>query len=104
MRMIPVITKPLSRLVRVRMLTWEIRLRMKVLHDDLDVWFPEWAAPADSSPWGRTRAHESGLAPLGSGRVMHVVEAEGNLRLDAVHVSSPCCGRRRRPEASTRSM
>ena len=30
MRMIPVKTKPISRLVRVKILTWEIRLRMKV--------------------------------------------------------------------------
>ena len=85
MRMIPVKTRPAWRMVQVKMRMWEIWLRMKHLDGDLDVWYPEWATPTDDSPWGLTRAHERGLAPLGSGRVIHVVEAEGNLRLDAAH-------------------
>ena len=85
MRMIPVKTKPALRAVQVKMRMWEIWLRMKRLDGDFDFWYSEWAAPTDNSPWGLTRAHEHGLAPLGSGRVIHVVEAEGNLRLDAAH-------------------
>ena len=87
MRMIPVKTKPAWRMVHVKVRMWEIWLRMQFLDGDLDVWYPKWsvAAPTDNSPWSLTRKFERGLAPLGSGRVIHVVQAEGNLRLDAAH-------------------
>ena len=87
MRMTPVHAKPSSRLMWAKMLTWDIWLRMKALHGDLDVWLPEWAttAPDVDSPWGQTLAYESGLAPLEVGRVIHVVKAEGSERLHTTH-------------------
>ena len=83
MRMTPVRAKPTSRLPWVKILTWDIWLRMKVLHGDPDVWLPEWGttAPNADSPWGQTLAYESGLAPLGATRVIHVAKAEGSERL-----------------------
>ena len=83
MRMTPVRAKPTSRLPWVKILTWDIWLRMKVLHGDPDVWLPEWdtTAPNVDSPWGQTMAYESGLAPLGVTRVIHVAKAEGSERL-----------------------
>ena len=85
MRMTPVKTKPTSRRIRVKFLMWGIVLRMKVLHGDPDVWFLESTAPADGSPWEQTRASGSGLAHVGSGSVNHLVEAEAQLRVDAIH-------------------
>ena len=85
MRMIPVKTKPTSRRLWVKFPMWEIGLRMRVLHGDPDVWFTVSHDPADGSPWGQTRAYSSGLAPVGSTSIRHIVEPEAQLRLDAVH-------------------
>lgn len=85
MRLIPVKTSPISRRIRVRIVMWGIGLRMKVLHGDPDVWLLESRAPTDGSPWALARAHGGQLAPVGAGSVSHVVEAEAQLRLDAVH-------------------
>ena len=85
MRMIPVKTKPTSRRLWVKFPMWEIGLRMRVLHGDPDVWFTVSHEPADGSPWGQTRAYSSGVAPVGSTSIRHIVEPEARLRLDAVH-------------------
>lgn len=64
---------------------WGIGLRMKALQDDLDVWLLESRTPTDGSPWALTRAYGGKLGPVGAGGVSQVVEAEAQLRLDAVH-------------------
>ena len=85
MRMTPVKTKPIPRHIRVKLLTWEIAVRMKRLWRDLDVWLTVSTAPADGSPWAQTRAYGSGVGQVDSGSVVDVAGAEAQLRLDAVH-------------------
>lgn len=84
MRMTPVKTKPVLRNIRVKFLVWGIALRMRLLHDQSDVWFTASTTPADGSPWAQTRAYSSGVGLIDSGSVIHVAEAEAQLRLDAL--------------------
>lgn len=88
MSLIPVKTRPTSRRIRVRFIMWGIGLRMKALQDDLDVWLLESRTPTDGSPWALARVYGGQLAPVGAGGVSHVVEAEAQLRLDAVHANT----------------
>ena len=85
MRLIPVKTRPFSRRIRVRVVMWGIGLRMKVLHGDPDVWLLESHTPVDGSPWALARACGGQLATVGGVSVRHIVEAEAQLRLDALH-------------------
>ncbi len=85
MRMTPVKTKPVLRHIRVKFLVRGIALRMRLLHKQSDVWYTASTAPADGSPWAQTRAYGNGVGQIDSGSVIHVVEAEAQLRLDAVH-------------------
>ena len=85
MRMIPVKTRPVLRHIRVKFLVWGIALRMRLLPEEPDVWYTASTAPADASPWAQTRACASGVGQIDSGSFVHVVEAEAQLRLDAVH-------------------
>ena len=84
MRMTAVKAKPVLRHIRVKFLVWGIALRMRLLHEEPDVWFTLSTAPAEGSPWAQTRAYGSGVGQIDSGSVIPVVEAEAQLRLDAV--------------------
>ena len=64
---------------------WGIGLRMKLLHGDPDVWLLESRTPTDGSPWALARTYGDQLAPVGGDSVRHIVEAEAQLRLDALH-------------------
>ena len=83
--MTPIKTSPVWRRIWVRFLMWEVGLRMRVVHGDPDVWLSASAAPADGSPWSRTRAQASSAPRVDPGGVAGVVEAEAKLRIDAVH-------------------
>ena len=85
MRMTPVKTKPVLGHIRVKFLVRGIALRMRLLHKQLDAWYTASTAPADGSPWAQTRAYGSGVGQIDFGSATHVVDAEAQLRLDAVH-------------------
>ena len=85
MRMTPVKTTSALRRITVRARVREIGLRMRELHGDPDTWLPEPLEPMAGSPWALTRQRESSDAMVGSGRAIHVADAEASLRLDAIH-------------------
>lgn len=85
MRMMPVKAKPIWRRIQVKILMWEIALRMRELHGNPDVWFLASPTPTNGSPWEQTQASGSGLAQLDSGSVVDVVQLEARTRIDAVH-------------------
>lgn len=84
MRMIPVRTKPASRRVWVRLLMRELNWRMKRLQNDIDVWFPVSAPPANGSPWEATQSLADRLEHSGHSGIIHIAKSEAALRLDAV--------------------
>ena len=85
MRMMPVKTKPMWRRIWVKVLMWEIALRMRELHGNPDVWLLASPTPTNGSPWDQTQAYGSGLAQFDSGSVVDVVHLEARARIDAVH-------------------
>ena len=85
MRMMPVKTKPIWRRIWVKVLMWELALRMRELHGNPDVWLLASPTPTKGSPWDQTQAYGSGLDQLDSGSVVDVAKLEARARIDAVH-------------------
>ena len=85
MRMIPVKTGPPFRRVWIKLLMWEIAVRMREQHGNPDVWLLASPEPTGGSPWGQTRAYGSSFVELGSLTVVDVAEVEARTRLNAVH-------------------
>ena len=85
MRMMPVKTKPTWRRIRVKVLMWELALRMRELHGNPDVWHLASPTPTNGSPWEQTQAYGSGLVQFDAGSVVDVVKLEVRVRIDAVH-------------------
>ena len=85
MRITPVKTKPIPRKIKLGLLLRGVGLRVKWLHDDLDVWLLESAAAVSGSHWERMWAYGSGLEQPGSSSVVHIVAPEAFLRFDAIY-------------------
>ena len=85
MRMMPVKTKPTWRRIWVKVLMWEIGLRMRELHGNPYGWLLASPTPTKGSPWDKTQTYASGLAQLDAGSVVDVAYLEARARIDAVH-------------------
>ena len=85
MRMMPVKTKPVWRRIWVKVLMWEIAVRMRELHGNPDVWFLASPTPAKGSPWEQTQTYGSGLVQFDDSSVVDAAQLEARARIDAVH-------------------
>ena len=85
MQMTPVKTKSVFRHIWIKLILWETIIRMKELHGNPDVWFTKSIPPKNGSSWDKTRVYGNGCAQVGRSSVIHVVEAEAQLRFDAIH-------------------
>ncbi|MCY4631391.1 MAG: hypothetical protein OXE75_11005 [bacterium] len=69
----------------MKVVMWEIAVRMRELHGNPDVWFLASPTPSKCSPWEQTRAYASGLAQFDAGSVVDVANLEARTRINAVH-------------------